>query len=143
MDCEGVEGEVDLAVKELGFEDFHIVSRVVDRSDDGAFKYGTDILRRRDTGQVFYFKSERTASGFHRFEIVSKEKSNEDAKFQISILNSSRKPVLTFTSTSRPLNLEPWGDFSLWVPETSLAKVWQNEDGKTNQFHYEVGIQIA
>ena len=149
MDCEGVKREANLAVKEFELSELQSLSRFVTKDEEEVVTSHvseTDILLKRKTGQVFYFKSERAAGGMHRFEIVTEgtEEECKKTKVHIEILDSADQPVLTLTTHPRPLSLNHWGDFGLWIPETSLAKIWKRGAApRSNEFYYKVGIQIA
>ena len=146
MGCEGIEMEADLAIAEFDSNELRIVSRHVDKGEDFGrrFLYGTDILLKRKSGQVFYFKSESIAGGIHRFEIVTEgsEEECKKIKVQIDIRDSTNQPLFTFTTHPRPLSMDPWGDFGLLVPGASLAKIGQ-QSPTPNGFYYKVGIQIS
>ena len=146
MGCEGVEREADLAVKEFELSELQIFSRGVTKDEKVGTPhvYGTDILLKRKTGQVFYFKSEIVAGNMHRFEIVTEgtEEECKKTKVHIDIRDSADQPILTLTTHPRPLSMDHWGDFCLWIPETSLAKIWK-QGAAPKEFYYKVGIQIA
>ena len=82
----------------------------------------------------------------HRFEIVTEgtEEECKKTKVHIDIRDSTNnQPLFTVTTHPRPLNLQPWGDFGLWIPETSLAKIWQQGATPNDLNYYKIGIQIA
>ena len=151
MDCEGIKRETDLAVAEFELSELQIISRFVTMDkDEGLYNVRrTNILLKRKTGQVFYFKSERVAGGMHRFELVTEgtEEECKKTKVQIDVRDSTNQPLLTLTTHPRPLSMDSWGDFGLWIPETSLAKIGQQDVaqpiGQPNVTYYKVGIQIA
>ena len=121
-----------------------IFERAVTQGDEGF--NGTDTLHHPEIpGARFFFKSRITANRIHCFEVEGFTDPGgiirKPIKFKISILDKAAQPVLDFITATIPINLKPWGDFSLMVPEESLAKVG-TRGSEPNQFYYNVGITL-
>ena len=133
----------NLTSANLEYGKMAIFERAVTQGDEGF--NGTDTLHHPEIpGARFFFKSRITANRIHCFEVAGFTYTGDickNIKFKISILDKAAQPVLDFITSAIPINLKPWGDFSLMVPEESLAKVG-TRGSEPDQFCYSVGITL-